>query len=85
MVLSAANLLVHCGDHGGVVVAREIVVAVKEVDWRVLLVQVAVEVGEVRLITCGWSWVVHSDRRRTPVSGGTGVDSATPCHGCGGR
>ena len=33
-----------CGDHGSVVLAREIVVAVREVDRRVLNVHVAEEV-----------------------------------------
>ena len=37
------------GDHGSVVLAREIVVAVREVDRRMLRVHVAVEVGEVGL------------------------------------
>ena len=35
------------GDHGSVVLAREIVVAVRKVDRRVLRVHVAGEVGEV--------------------------------------
>ena len=42
--------------------AREIVVAVREVDRRVLRVHVAEEVGEVGLKTCVWSWVSHSAR-----------------------
>ena len=52
-------------DHGGVVIALDIV-AVRDVDRRVLPVQVAVEVGEVGLITYGW--VGHSARRPTPAS-----------------
>ena len=52
-----------CGDHGSVVLALEIVVAV--VDRRVLRVHVAEEVG---LITCVWSWVSHSARHPTPAS-----------------
>ena len=50
------------GGHGSVVVAREIVVAVREVDRRVLLVLVGVEVGEVGFITYVWSWVSQSAR-----------------------
>ena len=54
---------IFCGrDHGGVVLAREMVVAVREVDRRVLRVHVPEEVGEVVLITCVWSWVCHSAR-----------------------
>ena len=54
---------IFCGrHHGGVVLAREMVVAVREVDRRVLRVHVAEEVGEVGLITCVWSWVCHSAR-----------------------
>ena len=37
------------GDYGGVVAARETSVTVREIDRRVLLVHVAVEVG---LVTC---------------------------------
>ena len=51
------------------------IVAVRHVDRRVLLFQVAVEVGEVGLITYGWSWVGHSARRL----------SATSVCGCSGR
>ena len=47
---------------GGVVLAREMVVAVREVDRRVLRVHVPEEVGEVVLITCVGRWVCHSAR-----------------------
>ena len=57
------------GDHGSVVLALEIVVAVGEVDRRVFSVHVAEEVGGVGLITCVWSWVSHSARHPTPASG----------------
>ena len=68
------------GDHGGVVLALEIVVTVGEVDRRVLCVHVAEEVGGVGLITCVWSWVSQS-ARPTPASGCAWAVSVTPCHG----
>ena len=55
------------GDHGGVVPALEIVVAVGEMDRRVRCVHVAEEVGGVGLITCAWSQpfgqISHSSER----------------------
>ena len=47
------------GDYGGVIIAREIPVAVREVDRRVLIVHVGTDVG---LITC--------IAKSTPVSRG---------------
>ena len=52
----------HGGDHGRVVLALEIVVAVWEMDRRVHFVHVVEEVGELGLITCVWGWVGHSAR-----------------------
>ena len=57
------TLWIFCGgDHGSVDLARELVVAVREVDRRVLRVHVTEEFVEVGLITCVWSWVNHSAR-----------------------
>ena len=75
---------VNGGDHGSVVLALEIVVAVWEMDRRVHCVQIAEEVGGVGLITCVWSWASHS-ARPTPASGCAWAVSATPCHGWRGR
>ena len=60
---------VNGGDHGSVVLALEIVVAVWEMDRRE-------EVGGVGLTTCVWSWASHS-ARPTPASGCTWAVSAT--------
>ena len=60
------SFVVLCGgDYGGVVAARDIPVAVREVDRRVLLVHVGTEVG---LITCVWSRIGQAARHSTPVS-----------------
>ena len=45
----ASFAILCCGDYGGVIAAQEIPVVVREVDRRVLLVDVGTEVG---LITC---------------------------------
>ena len=58
------------GDYGGVVAEREIPVAVREVDRRVLIVHVGTDVG---LITCVWSRIGQAARHSTPVSRGAGV------------
>ena len=42
------------GKHGDVVWAQEIVVAVNNVDRRVLWIRVAEEVGQPGLTTCVW-------------------------------
>ena len=62
------------GDCGGVVAARETSVTVREIDRRVLLVHVAVEVG---LKTCVWSRLGQAARQSTLVSGGTWVYSTS--------
>ena len=62
------------GDYCGVVATREIPVTVRDVDRRVLLVHVGVEVG---LMTCVWSRISQAARHSTPVSGGTGVYSTS--------
>ena len=59
-----------CGDHGGVIAAQEIPVVVREVDRRVLLVDVGTEVG---LITCVLSRIGQAASHSTPVSRGAGV------------
>ena len=69
-------------NHCSVVLALEIVVAVGEVDRRVLSVHVAEEVGGVVLITCVWSWVAHSARHPTPASGLAGVFPEASSHRC---
>ena len=58
------------GDYGGVVAAREILVAVRRLIG-VLLVQVGTEVG---LTTCVWSRIALA-KHSTPVSRGAGVQS----------
>ena len=68
------------GDYGGVVTALETSVTVWEIDRRVLLVHVAVEVG---LITCVWSQIGQAARHSTPVSGGTRVYSTSTQRGWG--
>ena len=60
------------GDYGGVVVAREIPLADREVDRRVLVVGVDTDVG---LITCVWSRIRQAAKHSTPVSRGAGVTS----------
>ena len=42
-------------NHGDVVWAQEILVAVGDVDRSVLRIRVGGEVGELGLITCAWS------------------------------
>ena len=54
-------------DYGGVIIAREIPVTVREVDRRVLIVCVDTEVG---LITCVRSRTGQAARHSTPVSRG---------------
>ena len=50
------------GDYGGVVIAREIPVAVREVDRRVILVDVGTDLG---LIVCVRSRIgLHSSEQR---------------------
>ena len=68
------------GDHGRVVLALEIVVAVGEVDRRVLCVHVGEEVGGVGLMTCVWGWVGQSARDPTRASGLRGVFPEASCH-----
>ena len=67
-----------CGGDSGVVATREIPVAVREVDRRVLLVHVAVGV---ELVTCDWSRMDqaarHHSQTSTPVCGGSVVDSTS--------
>ena len=60
------------GDCVGVVIAREIPVAVGEVDRRVLIVGVDTDVG---LMTCVWSRIGQAARHSTPMSRGAGVTS----------
>ena len=72
------------GDHGSVVLALEIVVAVKDVDRGVLRIHVAEEVGELGLITCVWGRSSHS-ARLTPASGRAWAVAPTSCNRCGGR
>ena len=72
------------GDHGNVVLALEIVVAVGEMDRCVPCVHVAEEVGGVGLITCVWSWVGHSARHASRERACRVFPEASS-HGCGGR
>ena len=65
--------------------ALEVVVAVGEVDRRVLCVHEAEEAGEVGVITCVWSWVSHSARHPTPASGLARVFPEASSHGCSRR
>ena len=60
------------GNNGGVVIAREILVAVGEVVRRVLIVGADTDV---RLITCVCSRIGQAARHPTPVSRGAGVTS----------
>ena len=60
------------GDFGGVVIAREIPVAVGEGDRRALTVGVDTDIG---LITSEWSRIGQAARHSTPVSRGAGVTS----------
>ena len=55
-----------CGDYGGVIAAQEIADVVREVDRRVLLVDVGTEVG---LITCVWGRIDPAASHSTPVRG----------------
>ena len=57
------------GDYGGVIIAREIPVVVKEVDRRVLIVDVGTGAG---LITCVRSRSGQAARHSTPVGRGAG-------------
>ena len=59
-----------CGDESGVIAAQEIRVVIREVDRRVLLVDVGIEVG---LITCVWGRIGQAASHSTPVSRGAGV------------
>ena len=52
------------------VASREIPVAVRDVDRRVLLADAGTEVGR---ITCVWSRIGQGARHSTPVSRGAGV------------
>ena len=66
-------LQILCGGNCGDVVApREIRVTVREIDRRMLLVDLAAEVG---LITCVWSPIGQATRHSTPVIGVTRVYS----------
>ena len=60
------------GNYGGVLIAREIPVAVGEVDRRVLIVGVDADVGHKR---CVWSRSGQAARHSTPVSRGAGATS----------
>ena len=51
---------------------------VRDIDGRVLLAHVAVEVG---LITCVWGRIGKAARHSTSVSGGTGVLSTASKRG----
>ena len=61
------------GDYGGVVFAREIAVAVREVDRSVLVVDVDTDVGLINL--CVESDWPKQPRHSTPLSRGAGVTS----------
>ena len=61
-----------CDGHGGVALVRENLVAVGEVDRRVLVVGVDTELG---LITCVWSWVAGTARHSAPSSRSTSGSS----------
>ena len=62
------------GDYGDVVTVLGTSVTVRDIDLRVLLVHVAVEVG---LIICVRCRIDQAVRHSTPVSGSTGVYSAS--------
>ena len=59
------------GNHGGVVWAQEIEVAVGDVDRRVLPSRVAEGVGEIGLIIC--VWVGIGPATRLPPAGALGL------------
>ena len=59
-----------CCDESGVIAAQEIRVVIREVDRRVLLVDVGTEVG---LITCVLSRIGQAASHSTPVNRGAGV------------
>ena len=75
MLLNAENLLDPLWwSLWFIVTALKTSVTVREIDRRVLLVHVAVEVG---LITRVWGPIGQAARHSTPVSGGTGVYSTS--------
>ena len=64
-----------CGiDDGGVVIARELTVAVGEVDRRVLIVGVDTNVGLIHCVESEWpgSQTFHSSERGAGVTSGHG-------------
>ena len=63
------------GDYGDVVTVLETSVTVRDIDRRVLLVHVAVEVG---LITCVWGRIGQAARHSTPVNEATGFTLRLP-------
>ena len=63
------------GKDGGIVAAREIPAAVREVERRVLLYDVGIDVG---LITCVCVRIGQAPNHSAPVSGGTGIQSGPP-------
>ena len=62
------------GDYGGVSAAREILVAVREVDRPVLLAGIDADLG---LVTCNWSRIGLMARHSTPWSRGAGETSGS--------